>query len=106
MDLSKEKKILEGIATEYIDTDPGRVVDRKILAMVVEKVLSWINGPHVLEMGFGDDAWTSSVIKKFGRSSIIDASQILLDKARQKYSDKIDTYNNLFEDFNPQEKFD
>jgi len=106
MDLSKEKDMLEEIASEYIDTDPGRIVDRKILAMVVSQVMPWIKGPDVLEMGFGDDAWTGSVIKKFGRSSIVDASQILLKQAAAKYGKKIQTFNQLFEDFKPSVKFD
>ncbi len=98
--------MLEKIAGEYIDTDPGRIIDRKILAMVVGQIMPWIKGPDVLEMGFGDDAWTTSVIKKFGKSSIVDASEILLNQAKNKYGKKITTFNNLFEDFKPAVKFD
>lgn len=106
MDLKKEKNMLEKIAGEYIDTDPGRIVDRKILSMVVGRVMPWIKGPDVLEMGFGDDAWTTSVTKKFGRSNIVDASETLLKQAKTKYGKKIATFNSLFEDFTPSVKFD
>ncbi|MBP9853338.1 MAG: class I SAM-dependent methyltransferase [Candidatus Omnitrophica bacterium] len=106
MDFKKEKKILEQIANKYHDDNPGRAINRKIMMMVVRQVMPWINGPDVLEMGFGEDAWTANIIKKFGKSSIVDASEILLKQARGKYGKKIIAFHNLFEEFEPPVKYD
>ncbi len=102
----EEKQMLESIANEYLKPDTGRIVDKKLLGMIAERVLPMIKGPEILEMGFGDDVWTSKIIEKFGYSSIVDASQILLNKAKTKYGDKIETYNFLVEDFMPHKKYD
>src|SRR3982750_447639 len=101
-----EINALEKISDEYLKPDAGRMVDKKLLSMIVDQVIPWINGPEVLEMGFGDDEWTSKIIGKIGRSNILDASSGLLKICQDKYQDKIQTYESLFEEFEPQKKFD
>lgn len=103
---SQEKKKLEKFSQGYIKPDPGRVVDTKILALIVDETIPWVKGPKVLEMGFGDDAWTAKLIKKFHHSNIVDASETVLKKAENKYRGKIKTFTSLFEDFTPEEKYD
>lgn len=101
-----EINALEKISDEYLKPDPGRIVDKKLVSMIVDEVLPWINGPEVLEMGFGDDEWTTKIIKKIGHSNIVDASTVLLKTSKEKYKDKIQTYESLFENFLPDKKFD
>ncbi len=106
MDDSREKAALESTSKQYLEPDSGRAVDQEILSMVADAILPWATGPDVLELGFGDDVWTSGVIKAFGHSSIVDGSQILLDQAARIYGDKIETHNELFESFEPPRKYD
>lgn len=102
----KEFDLLKNISNEYLNPDKGRQVDQKILGLVVNEMLPWINGPSVLEMGFGDDQWTSKIIEKIGSTSIVDASEDLLAQAKKKYGDTVQTYSSFFEVFKPEKKYD
>jgi len=97
---------LEKISNEYIMPDPGRIVDKKLFSLIVDEILPHIEGPDILEMGFGDDEWTSKIINKNGHTNIVDASGILINKSKEKYGNTITTYESLFEYFNPDKKFD
>jgi len=103
---SDEIDALEKISDEYLNPDPGRIVDIKLVTMMLDEVLPWINGPEVLEMGVGDDIWTARIINKIGRSNIVDASVKLLKTCKEKYKEKMQTYESLFENFKPDKKFD
>lgn len=100
-----EKEKLEKYATGYLKPDLGRQVDNKILRLMVEEILPWVRGPEILEMGFGDDAWTGKVVEKFGHSSIVDASEKVLTKAHKKYGHKVETFTALFEEFESATKY-
>jgi ubiquinone/menaquinone biosynthesis C-methylase UbiE len=101
-----ETVLLERIAREYQQPDPGRVVDRRFLDWTVERLLPWIQGPDVLELGFGDDQWTARILARFGRTHIVDAARNLLDLAREKYGPSVTVYHSLFEEFSPDKSFD
>jgi trans-aconitate methyltransferase len=96
---------LERIAKEYTEPDPGRLVDRQFLGWTVDRMLPWIKGPNVLELGFGDDQWTGRILARFGHTHIVDASQTLLARAKEKYGERITTYHALFEEFAPPKSF-
>lgn len=97
---------LEKISEEYLNPDQGRIVDKKLVSLVVNQVLPLIEGPEVLEMGFGDDEWTSRIIDKIGHSNVIDGSSALLNECNKKYKEKIQTFESLFEYFKPEKTFD
>jgi SAM-dependent methyltransferase len=101
-----EAATLERIADEYKRPDPGRLVDRQFLAWTVDRLLDWVKGPEVLELGFGDDQWTDKIIGRFGHSHVVDASERLLVQAQAKYGELLTTYSSLFEDFCPTKRFD
>jgi trans-aconitate methyltransferase len=104
--MKSEAALLERIAREYREPDPGRKVDQKITAWAVDRILPWITGPEVLELGFGDDNWTGKIIDRFGHSHIVDASNVLLADAKEKYGTRLEVYHSLFEDFKPDKQFD
>ena len=106
MDAQKEKDILEKVAKEYIEADPGQVVNRKVVMLIIARLLEWVKGPDILEMGFGEDAWTKMLIERFGHSNIVDASEKLLQQAQEIYQNKITTYQSLFEEFQPEKQYD
>lgn len=102
-----KKKNLEEIALNYLDSsNPTFLVDEKLLRILAEKVVPLVEGPLVLEMGFGENAWTKRVIAKFGKTHIVDGSRILLDSAKEEYGDKVIPFQAFFEDFNPGIAFD
>lgn len=104
--LKDEKNMLEEKADLYIAPDPGRIVDQRVSRIMVEKMLPKLKGPRVLELGFGDNYWTGQIIKAFGQSYIVDASERLLEKAKGIYGGSITAYVSLFETFEPAERFD
>jgi 2-polyprenyl-3-methyl-5-hydroxy-6-metoxy-1,4-benzoquinol methylase len=104
--VESETVLLERIAHEYRQPDPGRLVDRQFLDWTVERLLTWICGPEVLELGFGDDQWTGKILARFGRTHVVDASRSLLDLAEEKYGPRLRAYHSLFEEFCPDKAFD
>ncbi len=106
MDTENEKNNLEDIAQSYIEADPGRMVDQKLLAMISGRLQAWLHGDKILEMGFGDDVWTRHILKKCGHSYIVDASQALLDQATARYGDQVTPFQSLFEEFDPPYQMD
>lgn len=102
----EETTMLDQVSPGYTAPDPGRVVDRKILCMIVDAILPWVRGPDVIEMGYGDAAWTGAILQRFGHSAIVDAAEPLLERARADHGDKIQTFHSLFEDFEPDVAFD
>jgi SAM-dependent methyltransferase len=104
--IASEVLSLERIAQEYQEPDPGRKVDKKFLGWTAERTLPWVSGPDVLELGFGDDQWTGRIIELFGHTHIVDASSSLLARAREKYGSSLTAYLSLFEQFQPEKRFD
>jgi SAM-dependent methyltransferase len=102
---SAEAATLERIAGEYIQPDPGRQVDCQFQAWTADRLLDWVAGPEVLELGFGDAQWTERILDRFGHSHVVDASEALLAVARERFGDCITTYASLFEDFTPDRSF-
>jgi trans-aconitate methyltransferase len=96
---------LEKISEEYTKPDAGRMVDKKLFSLIADELMPLISGPEVLEMGFGDDEWTSKIIQKIGHSNIVDASRNLLSVAKAKYKNTVNIYESLFENFSPDKKF-
>lgn len=97
---------LNEYAREYAHPGIVRTVDQKILGMLVSKAACWVEGPAVLEMGYGDGAWTGHLIERFGQSYIVDASFQLLETARTLYGDKVTAYCSYFEEFEAPMLFD
>jgi 2-polyprenyl-3-methyl-5-hydroxy-6-metoxy-1,4-benzoquinol methylase len=97
---------LDRYAREYLSPDVARTVDQKVLSMVIDRVIHRLEGPDVLEMGYGDGAWTGRLIEQFGRSHVVDASLQLLERASALYGDKLTVYHSYFEDFAPPALFD
>ena len=78
---------LEQIAEVHIHKHPAHIVDNKALAFDREKMLPYIKGPKVLELGCGDGDWTPHMIARFGHSHVVDASAKLLEHVRQANGD-------------------
>ena len=92
---------LEQIAEVHIHKHPAHIVDNKALAFDREKMLPYIKGPKVLELGCGDGDWTPHMIARFGHAHVVDASAKLLEHVRQANGDQVTLFNSLFEEFTP-----
>lgn len=109
--MSAEKRLehredLERYAESYLRPSAARTVDQKVVGMLVERTVPRLEGPDILEMGYGDGAWTGALIARFGRSSIVDASAELLAGASAEHGEKARTHRSYFEEFEPPCRFD
>ncbi len=103
----REIKDLEGYSGEYTSPTPARLVDQKIVHYMAQVVVAEMKDGNVLEMGVGDQIWTPLVLERFGATTVVDASAPLLDAlARFKGQGEIEKHCSLFEEFNPEKKFD
>lgn len=94
-------KKLETIAEVHIHKHPAHIVDNKVLAYDREKMIPYIKGPNVLELGCGDGDWIPDMIKIFGHSYVVDASPKLLAHVVAANGKNVTTFNSLFEEFTP-----
>lgn len=101
MDNKMSKEKLDKIAAIHIKPHAAHALDCKVLAHDMDKVLSFVRGPKVLELGYGEGIWTEKLIKIFGHSEVVDASSRLCAHARDKYGDKVICHESFFEQFEP-----
>jgi len=92
---------LETIADLHLNPHSAHLVDRTVQMYDVDKMISCVQGPRVLELGYGDGTWTEQLIQRYGVSYVVDASQKLLDQAKHLYGPKIHCFLSLFEEFSP-----
>jgi 2-polyprenyl-3-methyl-5-hydroxy-6-metoxy-1,4-benzoquinol methylase len=95
------KQRLEEIAGTHLIPDPAQKADAVLRSHIRDRIMRWVRGPEVLEMGAGELMWTQGIVESFGHSSIVDGSGSLLKNARAVYGDKITCYDSLFEEFLP-----
>ena len=92
---------LDEIAEVHIRKHPAHILDNKALAYDREKMIPYLRGPKVLELGCGDGDWTPRMIEIFGHSYVLDASSKLLAHVEAANQGKVTLFNSLFEEFTP-----
>jgi len=92
---------LERIADVHLVKHPAHIVDSTALAFDREKMLAYVQGPKILELGYGDGDWTKRLIEMFGKSYVVDASDKLLHHAVQMHGNKVNVFKSMFEAFAP-----
>lgn len=105
--MTDTKADLDGFYDEYIQPTPDRVVDRKLLDFISDYVIGRLEGTRVLELGVGDQVWTSKLVKRFADVTTVDGSARLLEVTRQRLQNSSWTsVHALFEEYTPEERFD
>ena len=94
---------LNRIAEVHRKPDPAQKVDALCQRLDRDKLLPFLTGPRVLELGSGDGVWTEAVIERFGESFVVDGSESLLRDARARFGDQLNIYESYFETFVPPE---
>ena len=98
---SSYKQRIEQSAGTYLASDPGQRVDTMLRCHIRDRIMPWVKGPEVLEMGAAEMTWTKEIVERFGHSTIVDGSGALLRNARSVYGDKVACHESLFEEFIP-----
>jgi len=97
--MNSEKERLERIALHHIAPPAHHQVDVRIQNWDMKKIYKYVKGPNVLEMGYGDGRWTIENINNFGKTYLLDASENLINHAKEKFGEKVICFNSFFEDF-------
>ena len=107
--MSTDKETLNKIASEYHEQD--MMSDKFIEDLCQINTYNWVfenlkGAKSVLEMGFGEGNFTRAIVEQGYRPTLLDGSDILLEKAKNLHGDKIVAVHSLFEEYQPQNKFD
>jgi 2-polyprenyl-3-methyl-5-hydroxy-6-metoxy-1,4-benzoquinol methylase len=107
MALTKDE--LNEIALEYHDKDPmgDKFIEDACQFFTYEWVFEQISEcKNILELGYGEGNFTSELIQRNFKPTVIDGSDILLKEAKKIHGDNIHVECTLFEDYDPINKFD
>lgn len=107
MALSKEE--LNKIALDYHGNDlmQDKHIEDECQFYTYEWVFNQIQvTDKILEMGYGEGNFTEELIRRNLDVTVIDGSDILLEKAKNLYLDKIKCECYLFEDYEPTTRYD
>ena len=102
-----EMKFLESVINTYVTSDSSQ--DRLIKSLAIRTFKPYINqkGPRrTLEFGCCDGFMTSLISDMVDDLTVVDGSQTFIDIASKKVNNDVKFVHTLFEDFNPDKKFD
>jgi 2-polyprenyl-3-methyl-5-hydroxy-6-metoxy-1,4-benzoquinol methylase len=103
------KEELDKIAHEYHEKDlmKDKFIEDECQFYTYDWVFEKMEGCiTILEMGYGEGNFTEELVKRNFKPTILDGSDLLLDKAKKLFADKVETESSLFEEFKPTKKFD
>jgi 2-polyprenyl-3-methyl-5-hydroxy-6-metoxy-1,4-benzoquinol methylase len=107
--MSLTKQDLDFIAKQYHENDT--INDKFIEDICQFNTYEWVfnhlkSNSKILELGFGEGNFTEELVKRNYNPTILDGSEILLEKAKLKFKNLVKTEHALFEEFNPQTNYD
>jgi len=107
--MSLTKQDLDFIAKQYHENDT--ISDKFIEDICQFNTYEWVfnhlkSNSNILELGFGEGNFTEELVKRNYNPTILDGSEILLEKAKLKFRNLVKTEHALFEEFNPQTNYD
>lgn len=115
--MSSITKNIEAYATKiYLDDPTGEnfndyvysvenIIHTTNLPKLIEKIYPESLKKPILEMGFGEGTITSPLIDLGCQVEIIEGSSKLCETVKQKYGNSVKVHCQLFEKFNPSDKF-
>lgn len=98
-----EKKRLEKIAKNFSMKEGFTGKMEKFMCLTLQEHLK---DGHILDVGCADGVMVKELSKYYKKFTAIDGSQEIINKARGLKLPNVNFVYTLFEDFNPEEKFD
>lgn len=105
MDYKAELERLDEMGPEYF-TEKAMSIDKKQIMMMVRRAIDCCRGPRVLEMSYNDRGWTDTLLSRGFDLTVVEGSRYNVEYARSKYGDRLKIVHSLFEQYEPQQKFD
>lgn len=100
--MNNEFEHVNRLADWYVSDQLG--FDQKLIELRYRSIKKNLTGKYGLELGPAEGSMTQYLIDDFQNLTIVEGSRMLLDKIPDY--DNVTKINSLFEDFNPEEKFD
>lgn len=107
MGISKEE--LNKIALDYHTNE--NITDKHIEDLGQIYTIEWVKKhlqgkTQILELGYGEGIFTNALVHDNYNVTLVEGSSVLIDKAKEKFAQKVDYIHCLFEDYVPVKKFD
>lgn len=104
-DLKKEMEFLESVISTYVTSDSPQ--DMLIKKLAVRTFKSYMRpGKKALEFGCCDGFMTGLISDCVDQLTVVDGSQTFIEMAKKRVPDNIEFVHSLFENFEPNRKFD
>lgn len=100
--MASEEERVENLSSFYLENQLA--TDRRLVGFRLKTILPWLKGSRCLELGSGSGDSTFSLVDIFESVTVVDGSETLLDKLPAH--PKLEKAHSLFENFEPQGKFD
>jgi 2-polyprenyl-3-methyl-5-hydroxy-6-metoxy-1,4-benzoquinol methylase len=103
------KEELDKIAHEYHEQDlmKDKFIEDQCQFYTYNWVFENMKGCNtVLEMGYGEGNFTQELVNRGFKPTVLDGSEVLLKKAKELHGDKVEVASALFEEYQPEKKFD
>lgn len=102
----EEKEFLESVTHTYVTSDSAQ--DRLIKTLAIRTFQPFIRegGGEGLEFGCCDGYMTSLIEPLCNSLTVVDGSKTFIDVARKRVPNDVEFVHALFEEFNPNKKFD
>ena len=107
MGTSREE--LNQIALDYHTNEniPDKHIEDLGQIYTIEWVKKHLQGKtKILELGYGEGIFTNALVHDSYNVTLVEGSSVLLDKAKEKFGQKLDYVHCLFEEYVPARKFD
>lgn len=104
-DQKKEMEFLESVISTYVTSDSPQ--DKLIKNLAVRTFKSYMHpGKTALEFGCCDGFMTGLISEYVDQLTVVDGSQTFIEMAKKRVPSNIEFVHSLFEDFQPNRKFD
>ena len=103
------KRELNEIAARYHGKNPmgDKFIEDLAQRYTYDWVFSQMEGcASVMELGYGEGNFTEALVERGFMPTVLDGSDILLNRAKEVHGDRIITACGLFEEFVPEGKYD
>lgn len=99
---------VERASQHYYHTDLQRGIDNRTKQFMVERILPFLQGPHVLDLGYVDGLWTDAFLAKGFAVDVVEGAARHIEHLRQRYAQlsRVRGFHCLFQEYQPDRAYD
>ena len=99
---------VERASNSYYHTPLQQGIDNRTRAFVIERCLPFVQGPHVLELGYIDGLWTEALVAAGHAVDVVEGATRHVEHARSRFDGEplVTIHHALFQEFEPGRRYD